>query len=100
VYFSFHIRSIIRSFALRERGFFVISSEDGAIGFLVIFVARPASDIASQKRFEMRSSRLWNEMIARRAPGARTSNADARPRSTFSSSLFTAMRIPWNVRVA
>ena len=51
-------------------------------------------------RFTSLSSSEWKVMIARRPPGARASTAAGMASSTTANSSFTAMRIPWNVRVA
>ncbi|KKU80497.1 MAG: hypothetical protein UY07_C0043G0005 [Parcubacteria group bacterium GW2011_GWA1_47_8] len=81
----------MRNFALRDFGFAVTSTGDGTMGFLVISVC-PSAIRALKKAFTIRSSRLWNEMIAIRPPGASRANPLMRPSRKAPSSSFTAIR--------
>lgn len=109
------ILSAILNRALRERGFFLISSPCGRIGLTVIS-RRVAlclhvhtgcrggqmQSLLSWRIncFTMRSSNEWKEITASRPPGASAVIVCGRTPSSASSSLFTAMRNAWKVRVA
>src|SRR5512134_3054669 len=85
---SLPIRWMTRSLALRDLGLRSVSSSDGTCGrFVKISSSLPLrAESALKVCFTMRSSREWNEMTHRRAPGANTSAASRSDASKCSSS--------------
>src|SRR5512145_2977080 len=85
---SLPIRWMTRSLALRDLGLRSVSSSDGTCGrFVKIYSSLPLrAESALKVCFTMRSSREWNEMTHRRAPGANTSAASRSDASKCSSS--------------
>ncbi len=90
-------RSATLNFALRDRGLAASSAGVAVMGFRVKTWSLGSSRKVCLTR---RSSSEWKLMATARPPGLSTSARVFRISSRCSSSLLTAMRKPWNVRVA
>ena len=111
------VRSAARSLAERARGLRAVSASPGRTGPLVTrrklrhglapgapgrwrepCAARPLR--AAKNCLTIRSSSEWNVTTASRPPGLSTRSAAWSARTSSPSSSLTAIRRPWNVRVA